>query len=65
MVYSLHRDGGVGDGVSLQITNKALNATMDLTKRHKDELRFKKSAEDLYVTMSSYYINQILIYFTP
>lgn len=30
MVYALHRDGGIGNGVSLQITDKALHATVNL-----------------------------------
>lgn len=30
MVNALHRDGGVGDGVSLQVTHKALDATVNL-----------------------------------
>lgn len=30
MVNALHRDGGVGDGVSLQVTHKAFDTTVNL-----------------------------------
>lgn len=38
MVNALHRDGGVGDGVTLQVMHIALDATMNLwTQRDKDK----------------------------
>lgn len=30
VVDALHRDGGVGDGVALQVTHKALDAAVNL-----------------------------------
>lgn len=30
VVNAFHRDGGVGDGVPLQVTHKALDATVNL-----------------------------------
>ena len=39
MVNALHRDGGIGDGIALQITHEALDATMNLqNKKIKDWL---------------------------
>ena len=41
MVDALHRDGGVGNGVSLKVTHKALYTTVDLkTHTHTDTLSY-------------------------
>lgn len=41
MVNTLHRDSGIGNGVALKVTNKALNATVNLhttcTLTHEEE----------------------------
>lgn len=34
MVDALHRDGGVGNGVALQVTNEALDTTVNLKHTH-------------------------------
>lgn len=40
MVNALHRDGGIGDGVALQVTHEALDSTVNLqNKKIKDWLR--------------------------
>lgn len=33
MVNALHRDGGIGDGVALQVTHEALDATVNLQNK--------------------------------
>lgn len=37
MVDSLHRDGGVGDGASLQVPDEALHTAMSLSPTHKED----------------------------
>lgn len=37
MLNSIHRDGGIGNGVALQVTYEALDATVDLQKNREGE----------------------------
>ncbi len=49
MVNALHRDGGIGNGVALQVTHEALDTTVNLqtyTHTHKEaELRLGSRKE--------------------
>ena len=42
MVDALHRDGGIGDGVALEVTHEALDAAVNLQTTHRRTERSKK-----------------------
>lgn len=50
MVNALHRDGGIGNGVTLQITYKALDATVNLQtpKETNSRLGSRKAGKCLF-----------------
>lgn len=65
MVDTLHRDGGIGNCIALQVTHKALDATMNLnscihTHGNKRQLRFNKEKKSclciLQLTQGPFYI---------
>lgn len=41
MVNTLHRDGGIRNGVALEVTHKALNATVNLQTHDKHAINIQ------------------------